>query len=114
MENTAKNMDFFTLNDAKVNKRLVKVLLWMTLVFPALFILTAAGIFWIKYDDLIKLSVVGCFCTAGPFFLQKLGVPVKVMKYISILSVGFIVMLLGMNSSVGIYISYAMVQLYVL
>lgn len=112
MENTAKNMDFFTLNDAKVNKRLVKVLLWMTLVFPALFILTAAGIFWIKYDDLIKLSVVGCFCTAGPFFLQKLGVPVKVMKYISILSVGFIVMLLGMNSSVGIYISYAMAQLF--
>lgn len=105
-------MDFFELNDAKVNKRMTKVLLWMTLVFPALFGLTAAGIFWIKYEALIKLSIIGCFCTVGPFVLQKLGVPVKVMKYVGVLSVGLIIMLLGMNSSVGIYMTYGMAQLF--
>lgn len=49
MENKVKNMDFFELNDAKVNKRMTKVLLWITPVFPALFGLTAAGIFKIDY-----------------------------------------------------------------
>ena len=49
-------MDFFEQNDAKVNKRMTKVLMWMTLVFPALFVLTAAGVFWIKYDALTKRS----------------------------------------------------------
>lgn len=112
MENAERNMDFFLLNDAKVNKRLTKVLLWMTIVFPLLFLLTAVGVFWIKYKDLIWLSMTGVICTVGPTVLQKRGnVPIRVMKYINVLAIGFIVMLLGMNSAIGIYISYALAQL---
>lgn len=107
-----KNMDFFELNDAKVNKRMTKVLLWMTLVFPALFGLNAAGIFSIDYGALTKLSIIGCFCTVGPFVMQKLGVPVKIMKYVGVLSVGFIIMLLGTNSDIGIFITLGMAQLF--
>lgn len=107
-----KQQDFFEQNDACVNKRMTKVLLWMTLVFPALFGLTAAGIFWIDYGDLTRLSIIGVFCTVGPFVLQKIGVPVKVMKYVGVLAVGFIVMLLGMNSSVGIYMTYGIALLF--
>lgn len=107
-----KQMDFFELNDAKVNKRMTKVLLWMTLVFPALFALTAAGIFWIDFKDLTRLTVIGSFCTIGPFVMQKLGVPVRIMKYVGVLAVGFIIMLLGMNSAVGIYITFGMAQLF--
>lgn len=107
-----KHPDFFEQNDAKVNKRMTKVLLWMTLVFPALFGLTAAGIFWIDYGDLTRLSIIGVFCTVGPFVLQKLGVPVKVMKYIGVLAVGILVMLLGMNSSIGIYMTYSIALLF--
>ncbi len=105
-------LDFFEQNDLKVNKRMTKVLLWMTLVFPVLFILTAAGIFWIKFSDLTRLTIIGCFCTIGPFVMQKLGVPVAIMKYVGVLSVGFIIMMLGMNSSVGIYITFGMAQLF--
>lgn len=112
MEKTVKNLDFFELNDAKVNRRMTKVLLWMTLAFPALFVLTAAGIFWIDYGDLTRLTIIGSFCTIGPFVMQKLGVPVKVMKYVGVLAVGFIIMLLGMNSAVGIYITLGMAQLF--
>ena len=108
----AKQPDFFEQNDAKVNKRMTKVLLWMTLVFPALFGLNAAGIFKIDYGDLTRLSCIGVFCTIGPFVLQKIGVPVKVMKYVGVLAVGFIVMLLGMNSSVGIYMTYGLALLF--
>ncbi len=107
-----KQPDFFELNDAKVNKRMTKVLLWMTLVFPALFLLTAVGVFWIKYDDLIKLTIIGCFCTIGPFILQKLGVPVRVMKYVGVLAVGVLVMLLGMNTAIGIYMTFGITQLF--
>ena len=112
METAAKNMDFFEQNDAKVNKRMTKVLLWMTLVFPALFVLNAVGIFSINYASLTRLSLIGCFCTVGPFILQKLGVPVKAMKYVGVLAVGFIIMLLGTNSDIGIYITLGMAQLF--
>ncbi len=104
-------LDFFEQNDAKVCKQLTKVLRWMTLVFPVLFLATAAGIFQIKYDDLALLSALGCVCTLGPGVLQKIGVSVKVMKHVSILSVGLIVMLLGGNSAVGIYMTYGLAML---
>lgn len=105
-------LDFFEQNDEKVNKRLTRLLMWMTLVFPVLFILTAVGIFWIDYGALIRLTIIGCFCTIGPFVMYKMGMPVKVMKYVSILAVGILVMLLGMNSAIGIYITFGIAQLF--
>lgn len=109
---TTGQLDFFEQNDAKVNKRMTKILLWMTLVFPAIFGLTAAGVFWIKYPDLIRMSIIGVFFTIGPFVLQKIGTPVKAMKYISVIAVGILVCMLGMNSSVGIYMTFGIMQLF--
>ena len=107
-----KQIDFFEQNDIKVCKNLTKVLRWMTLVFPVLFLATAAGIFQIKYDDLAVLSAIGCVCTLGPGMLQKIGVPVRTMKYVSVMSVGLIVMLLGGNSAIGIYMTYGLAMLF--
>lgn len=107
-----KKMDFFELNDAKVNKRMTKILLWMTLVFPTLFAMTALGVFWIDYGDLTRLTLIGCVCTIGPFVMRKLGVPAGIMKYVGVLAVGLIVMLLGMNSAVGIYMTFGLAQLF--
>lgn len=104
--------DFFEENNRKVCKKLAKVLLWMTLVFPILFLATAAGAFQIQYSDLAVLSVIGCICTVGPTVLQKAGVPTGVMRYVSVLAVGFIVMLLGGNSAIGIYMTYGLAMLF--
>ena len=107
-----KQTDFFEQNNQKVCRQLAKVLLWMTLVFPVLFLATALGVFQIKYDDLAILSVIGCFCTFGPTILQKTGISVGPMRYISVLAVGFIIMLLGGNSAIGIYMTYGLAMLF--
>lgn len=107
-----KQMDFFEQNDKLMCERLAKILVWMTLVFPALFILSAIGVFQIQYSDLAILSIPGCICTIGPTILQKVGVPVSKMKYISVLAVGFVVMLLGGNYYIGIYMTYGLAMLF--
>lgn len=109
--NVGAQADFFERNDAKVCKKLTKVLRYMTLVFPVLFLATAAGIFQIKYDDLAALSAFGCICTLGPGVLQKIGVSVRVMKYVSVIAIGVLVMLLGGNSAIGIYMTYGLAML---
>lgn len=109
--NVNAQADFFEQNDEKVCKKLTKVLRYMTLVFPVLFLATAAGIFQIKYDDLAVLSVLGCICTLGPGVLQKIGTPIRIMKYVSVISVALVVMLLGGNSAVGIYMTYGLAML---
>ena len=105
-------MDFFEQNDAEVCARLTKILIWMTLVFPILFIATFLGVFQIPYNSLAVLSVIGCVCTIGPTVAKRAGVPVRVMKYVSILAIGFLIMLLGGNWTIGIYMTYGLAMLF--
>lgn len=103
--------DFFAQNDEKVCRRLTKVLLWLTLVFPALFLFSAIGIFQTPYDTLILVTALGCIGTLGPTILSKLKVPVKVMKYVSIIAIGMVVMLMGGVPTIGIYMTYGLAML---
>ena len=105
-------LDFFEQNDASVCEKLTKILLWMTLVFPVLFLATFVGVFQIPYDDLAILSVIGCVCTIGPTVAQRAGVPVRIMKYVSILAINLIIMLLGGNWTIGIYMTYGLALLF--
>lgn len=107
-----EQLDFFEQNDVKVCAKLTKILIWMTLVFPILFLATLVGVFQIPYDDLAVLSAIGCVCTIGPAVARKAGVPVRIMKYVSILAIALIVMLLGGNWTVGIYMTYGLAMLF--
>ncbi|MBR1693025.1 MAG: hypothetical protein IJ711_09695 [Lachnospiraceae bacterium] len=107
-----EQLDFFEQNDAKVCKKLGKVLMWMTVVFPVLFLATAAGVFQIPYGDLALLSVIGCVCTLGPGIATRVGAPAKIMKYVSVLSIGLVIMLLGGNWTIGIYMTYGLAMLF--
>ena len=107
-----EQLDFFEQNDVDVCARLIKILKWMTLVFPVLFIATVVGVFQIPYNVLAVLSVIGCVCTIGPTVATKAGVPVRVMKYVSVLAIGFLVMLLGGNWTIGIYMTYGLAMLF--
>ena len=105
-------LNFFEQNDVSVCAKLTKILAWMTLVFPALFLATAAGVFQIPYKDLAVLSVIGCVCTLGPGIARRAGMPVRVMKYVSILAIDLIIMLLGGNWTIGIYMTYGLAMLF--
>lgn len=109
---TDEKQDFFEQNDEKVCGNLSKVLMWMTLVFPVLFLATALGVFQIKYRDLLILTPIGCVCTLGPGIARRAGVPARIMKYVSVLAVGLVVMLLGGNSAIGIYMTYGLAMLF--
>lgn len=54
---------FFERNDADASKRLAKILLYMILIFPVLFLCTAVGAFQIKFFDLWVISGIGCLWT---------------------------------------------------
>lgn len=81
-------------NDVKVTKMAVKVLRWMTLVFPALILLSVIGIFQSKIANLIPLTVIAVIVTMGPTVASKLNAPVGAMKYICTLALGALVALM--------------------
>lgn len=98
----------FEENDRAVTRMAVKVLRWMILVFPAIMLMSALGIFQSKLSVLIPLTIIAFVVTWGPTLLYKLGVPNKVMKYTATLALGGVIALMATDAAIGIYITYAL------
>lgn len=99
---------FFINNDIRVNRIVCKILLWMTLMFPALFLLTFLGVFAIGWNELIIISPIGCICTILPTVLQKLNVPSRTQKYCSVIALSVVIAIMGSNARLGIYMTYVL------
>lgn len=103
-----EQLDFFEKNDAIVCGRLTKIVLWMTAVFPVLMILSLLGIFKISMGPLLIRSAIGCVCTITPTVLYRTKISGTKQKYIDVISVAVVVMILGTEYHVGIYMTYAL------
>lgn len=99
---------FFYENDVKVTKTAVKVVRWLILVFPLLILLSVVGIFQSKIENLIVITLAALVVTMGPTLAYKLNAPVNVMKYVTTLAIGVLVALMATDSTVGIYMTYAL------
>lgn len=104
MENSTKQ--FFHENDKRVNNMVCRILLWLILIFPTLFLLSSLGVFRLSVQELCVLTPIGCVCIITPTILKKLGVKTVVLKYCSVLALSLIVAIMGSNSNVGIYMTY--------
>lgn len=103
---------FFYENDVKITETAVKILRWLIIVFPALMVLSAVGLFQSKFKDLVFLTLVGIVVTMGPTVAHKLNAPITVMKYATTLALGGLVALMATNSTIGIYMTYALAMVF--
>lgn len=97
---------FFLENDKKVNDKVSRILLWLTIIFPALFLLSVLHVFNVSIRELVIVTPFGVVCTVTPTILKKINVPVKLQKYISVIALAILIALMGSNSNLGIYITY--------
>ena len=100
------NEQFFYENDRKVNAKVCRILMWLSLVFPALFLLSYLNIFRLSIKELCLITPFGLLCTLMPTALKHFNISVKALKYISIISLSLVIALMGSNSNIGIYITY--------
>lgn len=104
METSEKQ--FFRENDERINNMVCKILLWLTLVFPVLFLLSFLGVFQLTIGELLILTPIGCVFTITPTILKKVGVSTVVLKYCSVVMLSLVIAIMGTNAHVGIYITY--------
>ncbi|MCH5338630.1 MAG: hypothetical protein J1E03_07610 [Acetatifactor sp.] len=104
METSEKQ--FFRENDERINNMVCKILLWLTLIFPVLFLLSFIGVFQLTIGELCILTPIGCVFTITPSILKKMGVSTVVLKYCSVVMLTLVVAIMGTNAHVGIYITY--------
>lgn len=106
MENNTRQ--FFHENDNRINSMVCRILLWLVLIFPALFLLSFLGVFRLSVKELCILTPIGCVCTIMPTVLKRAGVQTAVLKYCSVLALSLIVAIMGSNANVGIYMTYVL------
>ena len=100
------NEQFFYENDRKVNAKVCRILMWLSLVFPALFLLSYLNVFRLSIKELCLITPFGLLCTLMPTALKHFNISVAALKYISIISLSLVIALMGSNSNIGIYITY--------
>lgn len=103
---------FFRENDERVTKTAVRALRWLTIVLPALILLSVIGIFQSKLENLIPLTLIALVVTMGPTVIYKLNTPVHIMKYVITLAIGSLIALMASDSTMGIYMTYALAMVF--
>lgn len=104
----SSTMQFFHDNDNRINNMVCRILLWLILIFPALFLLSFLHVFRLSFRELFVLTPIGCVCIIIPTILKKAGVSTVILKYCSVLALSLIVAIMGSNSNVGIYMTYTL------
>ena len=108
MEGEKENNGFFERNEQDVCRTICKILLWMTVAFPVLFLCSALHVFQVTFQELIPISAFGAVCTISPTILWKCGAPIRFIKNYSILALAVVIALMASNSNLGIYMTYAL------
>ena len=62
--------------------------------------------------DLIPLTLIAIVVTSGPTIAYKLNAPINVMKYLTTLALESLVALMATNSTIGIYMTYALAMVF--
>ena len=62
--------------------------------------------------DLIPLTLIAIVVTSGPTIAYKLNAPINVMKYLTTLALECLVVLMATNSTIGIYMTYALAMVF--
>lgn len=110
MEN--KDNQFFYENEVTVTKNMVRILRWLILAFPAIMLFSVIGLFQSKISDLLIMSGIGMIVTMGPTVAYRMGVPIRILKYIVILALCGLLLLMASNASIGIYMTYALPMIF--
>ncbi|MGN0432676.1 MAG: methyl-accepting chemotaxis protein [Lachnospiraceae bacterium] len=103
---------FFYENDVTVTKNMIKILRWLIIAFPAIMLFSILGLFQSKIVDLVIMTGIGLIVTMGPTVLYKVGVPLKILKYVTVISLCGLLTLMASNASIGIYMTYALPMIF--
>lgn len=108
MEGTSGNKNFFERNEEAVCKTICKILLWSTIAFPVLFLLSAIHVFQVTFGELCPITAIGIVCTLSPTILLKCKVPIAFIKNYSIVALAVFIALMASNANLGIYMTYVL------
>lgn len=100
--------DVILKNEHEVNIIVTKILMWVTVGFPTLVVLSLPQIrvFTANIKSLSIISVIGVICLATPYTLRKLLVNDIIVKYSSIFMSTIAVGLLATNSHINVNLVY--------
>lgn len=102
------SVDIFEENDRCVLKTLTRVMRWLWVAFPLIYLGNVVHLFKIDYFDLSASSVIAFVVLWFPTLLERLNAPLTLRRYFCVLGMAFVISMMAINENIGIYMTYAL------
>ena len=105
---TVDSCDIFEENDRRVLRTLTRVMRWLWITFPFIYLGNAIHLFQIDYFDLHIYSAITLVILWIPTIIEQLRAPLMLRRYVCVLGIACNIALLASNSNLGVYMTYAL------
>ena len=110
-QSSSTTTDLFATHEYRITHLLCKVLRFMFLAIPAVWLSTLIGLYDIELSFFAIAMPVGFFLAFFPTLLQRLKVSEKIIKYVAVIAAALVVGMLASNIGMQINISFVVVML---
>ena len=100
--------NIFEENDRRVLKSLTRVMRWLWVAFPLIYLGNLFHLFQIDYRELSISTGIAFVILWIPTFTERMNAPVKLRRYFCVLGMGCIIAMLAANENIGVYMTYAL------
>ena len=100
--------NIFEENDRRVLKSLTRVMRWLWVAFPLIYLGNLFHLFQIDYRELTISTGIAFVILWIPTFTERMNAPVKLRRYFCVLGMGCIIAMLAANENIGVYMTYAL------
>ena len=100
--------DVFEENDLHVLRTLTRVMRWLWLAFPLIYLGNVVRLFQIDYFKLTVSTLIAFVILWLPTFVERLNAPLRLRQYFCVLGMASIIAMLACNENIGIYMTYAL------
>lgn len=99
---------FFYENEMRVLHSLTRVMRWLWLAFPMIYLGNILKLFQIEYSELNDLALISLLILWLPTLAERAGISPKIRRYLCVVGLGVVIAVIATNENIGIYMSYSL------
>ena len=105
---TPDSCDIFEENERRVLCTLTRVMRWLWVTFPFIYLGNVVGLFQIEYRYLNISTAITLVVLWIPTFIERMNAPLILRRYFCVLGIACCIAMLASNANIGIYMTYAL------
>ena len=105
---TPDSCDIFEENERRVLRTLTRVMRWLWVTFPFIYLGNVVGLFQIEYRYLNISTAITLVVLWIPTIIERMNAPLMLRRYFCVLGIACCIAMFASNANIGVYMTYAL------